>query len=91
MTVAINREEWLRALAEAEEPEDPTALTASQFGDLFGMNRNTARKRLLELVKLGKAQPTTKLVADSTGRKQRYPAFKLVKTAPVLVTKGKKR
>jgi hypothetical protein len=79
MTASISRDEWLKALKEAEDPGDPDAITAQEFASMFGIHRATAAVRLKRLVGAGKARTTSKRIYDSGGRGQMVAAYRLVK------------
>lgn len=82
MTASINRDEWLRALAEAEGPTDQGAVTANEFGEITGIPRKTAADRLERLVGLGKASRTFKFTISRSGQRRRVTAYRLVPDAP---------
>lgn len=77
------RDDWLKAVAEAGLPErtnDPDALTAPEFADLFDppLHVQTARRRLEAMVKAGLARRTQKQTAGSDGRRLAVTAYTLV-------------
>lgn len=77
----ITRDDWMAAVKEAEGiPEESDALTVTEFMALMGMKRTTARKQLLDLVRLGKAQYTTKRQRNMQGVVIEVPAYTLVKS-----------
>lgn len=81
----ITRDEWIRALAEAGEPveDDRDALTVREFGEMFGMTRPTAERRLQALVTQGKAIKTYKRVrVASNNRMVSLIAFRLLRNTP---------
>jgi hypothetical protein len=75
----ITHDEWRAALADAEGPSDPNALSVGECVTQFGMERSAARRLMDKLVATGKATKTHKIVADVSGRRQRVPAYRLVK------------
>ena len=79
MSTAISRDEWLAALNEAgiSDVDDQDALTVDEFGAMFGIDRQTADRRLKKLEAAGKAVKTRKRCAPH-GRLIWYVAYKLV-------------
>ena len=79
MGVTINRDEWLRALAEAGYPQedDQSALTAAEFASMFNIPRQTANDRLGKLIRCGKAVRTTKSGLATDGRRIMFVAYRL--------------
>lgn len=75
----ISRDEWMSALGEAEIPNDPSALTMTEIGELLRLGRDATKERVSRLLKEGKATKAQKWATDSAGRKIRVPAYKLVK------------
>lgn len=65
----ITRDDWLKALSEAHpEPENiPGVMTCQELADMLGVNFSTAKRRVLVLMKQGKAQETTKRVRVGSG------------------------
>ncbi len=94
MTATLDRDAWLKALAESEEPEDPDAIATSEFAAMLGLSRNAAATRLQKLVKLGKAVVARKHMRDKSGRVQTVSAYRLVNAKPTTGreqrTKGKR-
>lgn len=62
--MSINRDEWLRALAAAEQrtDHDERALTVTEFATLMQLPRTTAGEKLRRMVAAGHAQETRKWV-----------------------------
>ena len=75
----INRDEWLKALAECGEDDrsDPDAITSTEFMAMMGVDRQTARRRLEKLVAVGKATRTIKRERLSDGRTVRMNGYRL--------------
>jgi hypothetical protein len=69
--VSINRNEWLKAVADAEakarEVPESDAMTVQEFAAMIGMNRIGATARLRTLVEMGKAERTRKKIRRSDG------------------------
>lgn len=80
MSTQINREEWLSALKDAglEQVNDPHAVTIREFGVMFGLKDNSARRQLAALEKLGRATKTQKRFTDSVGRVITTTAYRLL-------------
>ncbi len=78
---SINRDEWLKALHDATHAPLPEsdAITAVEFGDLIGVQRAQAYKRLVQMEKAGKATRTTKPLRRSDGSVVTVAAYRLVK------------
>lgn len=76
----ITRDEWLRAMEEAgvNQVDDRDALTPKELGELMGIERTTAERRVRAMVAAGKAIKTTKLIEDGRGRRYCHTAYKLV-------------
>lgn len=53
----ISRDDWLKALSEAGlvDADDPDAVTASEFAEMFGTTHQSARRVLKALVAQGAA------------------------------------
>ena len=86
--VSISRDEWLKALAAAgidDETHDPDAVTVAEFAEMFGVNRQTAMRRLQALEKAGAATRTRKRQTDVSGRSISFIAFRL--NAPAKATR----
>ena len=79
MSTAISRDEWLSALTEAglNDQHDPDAVTVMEFAEMFGLDRQTADRRLKKLEALGKATKAKKRRAGPDGRMLWYVAYKL--------------
>jgi hypothetical protein len=78
----INRDDWLRALRDAEGPPpeyDASAITVAEFAVQFQCGRECARKRLHALVATGHVQEVMKQWKDRTGRTTYAKAYRLVK------------
>jgi predicted transcriptional regulator len=61
----ITRDDWLKALTEAQAaplPDDPTVLTLRELGELLKLSREQASRKVQFLVEAGKAERTTKLI-----------------------------
>lgn len=78
--MGITRDDWLRALDEAgcATVDDQGAMTAQEFAEMIGVDRQAAGRRLRMLEKAGKATRTTKRAKASDGRYYISPAYKLV-------------
>lgn len=81
MSATILRDEWLRALEEADMgiSDDPTATTTAEFAAMFGIKRLAAERRLVALVAAGKATRTHKWSRGADGRRIRLVAYRLTK------------
>lgn len=79
MSTSITRDDWLKALGEADTPNDPDAVTVAEFATLMGMGRMAATARLVALEKSGKATRVRKIVTCDDGRKIRVRAYTLVR------------
>jgi len=78
--MTITRDDWLKALAEAgvdDSTDDQEAVTAQELGDLLGVPRLTAERRLKLLAAAGKATRTRKRKQSSDGRMVSYIAYRL--------------
>lgn len=82
MSETITRDEWLRALGEARIPLDPTAITVMELAAMLGVGREAAYRRILRLMKEGKATATRKMVTFTSGVTKPVAAYKLVNTPP---------
>lgn len=74
----ITREEWLKALGEAEVPEDPSAFTISELEKLLGCSTSSTKRRVRKLLNERKATVAWKRVATNDGRFMKVPAYKLL-------------
>ena len=74
----ITREEWLKALGEADCHDDPDALSPAELAALIGITTTGARFRIKKLVESGKAIRVTKIITRPDGGRIRVPAYKLV-------------
>lgn len=81
MNSGINRDEWLKALGESEQPVHQDAVTTAEFAALLGVSLCTAQRKLRRLLDEGKATSVYKLVARNQGRNGsvKVPAYRLVK------------
>ena len=79
MSATISRDEWLSALTDAglNDQHDPDAVTVNEFAEMFGLDRQTADRRLKKLEALGKATKAKKRSATPDGRMLWYVAYKL--------------
>ena len=94
MSTTITRDDWLNAIREAgiDDPVgDPDAVTAGEFAAMFGIDRNAAMRRLVQLVEAGKATRTTKRMTDVLGRSVSYPAYKLIQEPPKQAKQSKRK
>lgn len=85
----ISRDEWMRALTEANEEserersaENQDALTVVEFGQMIGIQRCQAARRMNQLVAAGKAVRVFKRMRRSIGGSITVPAYRLVKAKP---------
>ncbi len=77
----ITRDDWLKALAEAgidDVEDDQQAVTAAEFGAMFGLPAYSGERRLKALAAAGKATRTRKRVKLSNGRIVSCVAYRLV-------------
>lgn len=74
----ITRDDWLRALGEAEVVDDADALTIGDIRRQFRLGKDAARSKVQTLLKNGLAVEVTKRVKDATGRMYRMKAYRLV-------------
>lgn len=76
----ISRDLWMKALDEAGLPveSDDDSVTAAEFADMMGIDRQAATRRLKTLEKQGKATRTKKRAVDSQGRHVFWNGWKLV-------------
>lgn len=80
MNSGINRDEWLKALNDAglhDGTDDQDAVTAAEFGAMFGLPRLTAERRLRALEQAGKATRTRKVTRSVNGRSIPCVAYRL--------------
>lgn len=75
----ITRDEWLRALAEANEPvnDDQDAVTIGEFAQMFELKTWVAAYRLRNMMNKGLAVRTVKRSYDGAGRYKTLTAYKL--------------
>jgi hypothetical protein len=80
MSTEITREQWLKALGEADAPlvNEPGVMTRAELCALFGRGHSATQERITKLVAAGKATRTWKWIVDGSGRRQRVPAYRLV-------------
>ena len=80
VSAEITREQWLKALAEAEPTpdNDPNTLTRAELCEVFGLAKSAVGERMARMVKAGKAIRTTKVIVDGAGRRLRVSAYRLV-------------
>jgi len=76
--MSITRDEWLKALGEADCQDDPEALSPSELAALLGVTTTCARFRIKKLVELGRAIRVTKIMTRPDGGRIRVPAYKLL-------------
>lgn len=76
----INRDEWLKALADAgfSDEDDQAALSLREFAELVGLPESTAKYRLKHLVASGKARRTQKRGLSVQGKVCMLNAWRLV-------------
>ena len=76
----ISRDDWLSAMNDAmHAPLPPSdALTVVELAEVFGVQREQARRRAHVLVSSGKAEHTTKQVRRANGGVITVPAFRLL-------------
>lgn len=80
--IQITRNEWMSALAEAQQalPEfDTSALTVDDFAQMMGLSQRNARSHLKKLREANKVILVYKFRRDSLGRPVKTPAYKLKK------------
>lgn len=80
------RDEWLKALGEAVEPCDPTAVTVAELAEMLEIDRSSAYRHLRKLIDQGRAVQTVKRVMGPSGVGKRVPAYRLL---PAQKTKKK--
>jgi len=76
----INRDQWLEAVREAtERPLPPSdALTIKELGELLGVDRFGATRRINAVIALKRAEKTTKSIRRSDGVVVRVTAYRLI-------------
>jgi hypothetical protein len=76
----ITRDDWLRALSDANESvaDDPEAITIGEFAQMFGLKQCVAAYRLRNLHNKGRALRTSKRGFDGAGRYKTLTAYRLV-------------
>ena len=80
MSSGISREDWLKALAEANVPteNDQQAVTVAEFAAMLDLTPWMAAYRLRNLHRNGRAVRTSKRGPDSRGRQKALVAYRLV-------------
>lgn len=79
--MAITRDEWLAALAEAQTeapPNDPSVLSASELCSVLGLGRAATDRAIKRLVDSGRAERTTKTIRMINGGLRIVPAYRLI-------------
>lgn len=76
---AINRDEWMLALKDAEGPQEEDALTVREIGEMFGLKKEATQRRVAALVTANRARVTRKKFTDAMGRSQYAVAYVLTK------------
>ena len=73
----ISRDDWLKAVQDVQVPivDDQHALTTREFGEMMGCSHETAQRKLVKLVALGRVRRTTKLIARNTGARMPVSAY----------------
>ena len=82
MSTDISRDEWLKAVGDAVQPCDPTAITVKELAEALGVNDTMAFRQIKRMIKDGKALATRKRVPNAAGILRTVTAYKLVKDAP---------
>lgn len=76
----ISRDDWIKAIADAMPPPPvDDAITVTEFAGLADCTPHTARKKLLALVKAGKAVQVRKRMTGADGRRLCLTAYQLTK------------
>lgn len=80
MSSGISREDWLKALEDANVPteNDQGAVTVQEFADMMGVTRWMAGYNLRKLLSQGRAVRTHKRAMDTGGRCKTHVAYRLV-------------
>ncbi len=75
----VSRDLWLKALADVATPpeDDQDAMTASEFGELFGCAMSTSTARLKKLLAAKRVTRCTKRIQAADGRWLRVSAYRL--------------
>lgn len=60
-----------------EFQNEQEAITVAELAQMLGMSRDSALRRVRELVATGKARVTKKRIPDTSGRMQIKPAYVL--------------
>lgn len=81
MSAGINRDEWLKALADLghSTEDDQSAVSIMEAATMFRMDRSTASRYLKRLVERGKATQTHKFTTGTDGRRVYAIAYRLKK------------
>ena len=79
MAVQIARDEWMKALGDAIEPCDPSAMTTPELAAMFSISEASVQRRIRKLLAEGKATRTWKKITMATGVQKRVPAYLLKK------------
>jgi DNA-binding Lrp family transcriptional regulator len=74
----ISRDDWLKALGDADVVTDDSALTVADICQQFNLCEDAVRERLRKLVASGSARRVVKIVPNSLGHKKRVTAFVLL-------------
>lgn len=76
----ITREDWLKALAEAniQTENDQQAVTVHEFAEMMGLTPWMAAYHLRNLHRNGRAVRTSKRGPDSLGRRRMLVAYRLI-------------
>ena len=82
MSLQISRDEWLKAVGDAVQPCDPTAVTVMELAAMLGVDRQMAYRQIKRLVSEGKAAGVSKMHTNAQGVTRRVAAYRLIKDAP---------
>ena len=88
MTSGITRDDWLRALDEANVPteNDQAAVTVQEFARMMDLTPWMAAYHLRNLHRNGRAVRTSKRGPDSRGRRKMLVAYRLIEPKAKLKT-----
>jgi hypothetical protein len=75
--MSITRDDWLRALGEADCPVDDNALTVQELMALLDLTEASAARKAKRLVEDGKAERVRKRVENAAGQRITVPAYRL--------------
>ena len=78
MSANISRDEWLKAVGDAVQPCDPTAITVKELAETLGVSDTIAYRHIKRLMKEGKAIVTRKRIPNAAGHPRTVSAYKLV-------------